>query len=53
MLSKAENNTDAKRVKSGAFVGPGQSTLGFGKEKKALLKPAVGKTNAAKAAAAN
>ena len=32
--SKAGKKTTAERVKSGAFVGPGLSTLGLGKEKK-------------------
>jgi hypothetical protein len=39
--SKSGKKTTAERVKGSAFVGPGQSELGFGKEKKALLKSAA------------
>jgi|AntAceMinimDraft_5_1070358.scaffolds.fasta_scaffold297317_1 hypothetical protein len=42
--SKLGKKTTVGRVKGGAFVGPGQSELGFGKDKKALLKPAEKKT---------
>jgi hypothetical protein len=39
--SKAGAKTTAKRVNSGKFVGPGQTTLGFGRDKKGLLKAAT------------
>jgi hypothetical protein len=49
--SKAGTKTAAQRANSGKFVGPGQTTLGFGREKKSLLKAA--KNNAAKTCGGN